>query len=276
MQVISISIMNLSDSFNFTNIADSHNHLHFPKFDNDREAVIRRAADCGIKTMLCVGIDPEDSKRALRFTRLACGIYAAIGIHPNKAAEYISNDVYDLESLVLQERVVAIGETGFDMFHQPDTFQQQKKIFCAHVELAKKCQLPIVIHDREAHEQTLRVMDDTNGWELGGVWHCFSGDTKLAEMIVRKGFYISVPGVITFNNAKLLRSVIARIPQERLLVETDAPYLSPVPYRGRRNEPSFLWHTIKKVAELQMITPEHCAQIATRNFHSVFGMKSLF
>jgi len=268
--------MNLSRPCNLTNLTDSHNHLHFPQFDKDREEVLRRAADCGIDTMLCVGIDPEDSRGALSFARNASGIFVAVGIHPNNAAEYTPNDVYDLESLVLQERVVAIGETGFDMFRRPGMVQQQKRLFTAHVEIARKCQLPLVIHDRDAHELTLRVMDDTNGWELGGVWHCFSGDTTLAELIVRKGFYISVPGVITYKNANLLRSAIARVPQDRLLVETDAPYLSPVPYRGRRNEPAFLSRTIKKIADLLMITPEHIAQISTRNFQNVFGTKSLF
>ena len=251
-------------------IADSHNHLHFHHFNEDRADVVKRSLDAGVRTMLLVGIDPEDSLRALNAAKQHDGFYAAVGIHPQLAASYTSKDVHALSAMAQQSAVVGIGETGFDLFRTPETEDRQRSLFAAHIQLAGQLDLPIIIHDREAHEKTIRLMDEQNGWSSGGVFHCFSGDVSLARKVLDEGFYLSIPGVVTYKNAPGLREVVAFCPFDRLLVETDAPYLSPVPCRGKRNDPSYILQTLKEVARIKEVSFAEAARITTGNFLRLF------
>jgi TatD DNase family protein len=196
-------------------------------------------------------------------------LFAAIGIHPQLAGRYAPRDVQALEDLA-GPKVVAVGETGFDLYRTPATEDLQTALFQAHIELARRLKLPLVIHDRQAHTQTLSLLDETDGWSLGGVMHCFSGDVSLARIVLDKGFYISIPGVITYKNAQDLVAAASYAPTERLLIETDAPYLSPHPYRGKPNEPAYLVETLTCLARLKEIDIDEMAAITVHNFQALF------
>ncbi len=252
-------------------IADSHNHLHFRSFRKDLSAVLERAHAAGVHSMLLVGIDPEDSSDALSVASTHEGLLVSIGIHPSSAKEHTVDDVMSLKGLFSSEGpVAAVGETGFDLYHTPETEHLQRDMFAAHIDLARMLSLPIVIHDRMAHSQTLKVMDEMDAWRLGGVFHCFSGNALMAARIIENGFFISIPGVVTFKNAADLREVVKMCPMESLLVETDAPFLAPMPYRGKRNEPSYLVHVLKEMAEIKECTVEDMARKTTENFLRLF------
>lgn len=248
-------------------LADSHNHIHFPECDT--AAVLKRSISAGVVNQLLVGIDPGDCRRALEVALPETGLYAAIGIHPQLAGKYSPLDVQSLVEMACPT-VVAVGETGFDLYRTPATEALQAELFRAHIELARLLKLPIVIHDRQAHDQTLRVLDEADGWALGGVMHCFSGDVSLARRILDKGFYLSIPGVITYKNARDLVAVACYTPPERLLIETDAPYLSPQPYRGKSNEPAYLVETLARLATIKEIDIDEMAAITVDNFNALF------
>jgi TatD DNase family protein len=252
------------------NIVDSHNHIHFRAFVHDREETLSRAYDGGVTSMLAVGIDPYDCEKAVDFARAHKGVFASIGIHPQNADKYGIKEVQKLAGLCGDPCVVAIGETGFDLFRTPQSEPGQKDLFTAHIELARQLRLPLVIHDRQAHEQTLQVMNDTNAWPLGGVFHCFSGDAQLARTVTGNGFFISIPGVVTFKNAHVLKDVVDRTPLEFLLVETDAPYLTPEPFRGKRNEPLYVVKVVDEIARIKKTSAEEVARVSSENFSRLF------
>lgn len=253
------------------NLADSHNHLHFDDFRKDRTKVMDRAYKEGVKAMLLVGIDPDDSRRALETAEARDGLFASMGIHPQKAGVFSVDDVHALAVLAQKDKIVAVGETGFDLYRTPGTEDQQKELFKAHIELARSCSLPLIIHDRDAHRQTVDLLEQEKAWSLGGVFHCFSGDAAMASHIVDKGFFLSIPGVLTYKNAAVLREAVRVCPLEFLLVETDAPYLAPVPYRGKRNEPSYMVETVRALAAIKNIDEERMAEITTENFFHLFA-----
>jgi TatD DNase family protein len=257
------------------NLVDSHNHLHFNDFRKDRSEVMDRARQAGVKAMLLVGIDPDDTCRAIETAEAGDGLFASVGIHPQMAGVFSPDDVLALEALAQNHKIVAVGETGFDLYRTPDTENQQKELFRAHIELARTCSLPLIIHDRDAHRQTLDLLEEEGAWSLGGMFHCFSGDAAMARQIVDKGFFLSVPGVLTYKNAAVLRQAVRACPLESLLVETDAPYLAPVPYRGKRNEPSFLIETVRELAAIRKLDAEQMAEITTENFFRLFARRSM-
>jgi TatD DNase family protein len=252
------------------NIVDSHNHIHFRAFGHDREEVLGRAYDGGVTSMLTIGIDPNDCKKALDAAREHKGVFASIGIHPQNADKYGVKEVQNLAVLCNDPCVVAIGETGFDLFRTPESEPRQKDLFKAHIELARELCLPLVIHDRKAHEQTLQVMNDTKAWPIGGVFHCFSGDAQLARIVTGNGFFISIPGVVSFKNAHVLKEVVNRTPIEFLLVETDAPYLTPEPFRGKRNEPLYVIKVVDEIARIKKTSTEEIARVTSENFSRLF------
>ena len=250
-------------------IADSHNHLHFDECKKNLDDILNRAFNAGVEKILLVGIDPEDSVKARKLSEMYKEFYTTVGIHPQMARKYSKEDVYNL-SYQIDEKVVAVGETGFDFFRTPDSYLEQEEIFKAHIKLSKEHDLPLVIHDREAHKETVRVLDENDGWSMGGVMHCFSGDMDLASCILSKGFYLSITGVITYKSANILREVAQRTPLDRLLIETDAPYLSPVPYRGKMNEPAYLIEVLKILSETKKIGIEKLSEITFSNFEKLF------
>lgn len=227
-------------------IIDSHAHLEMSEFDSDREEVIKRATEAGVGFIITVGINLEFSLKAVSLAQKHKNIYASIGVHPHDVAR-ADNNTYDaLKELAHQQkkRVVAYGEIGLDFFRNISAREIQLKAFGRQLELAQELNLPVIIHDRKAHKQCIEMIKSSGVRQ--GVFHCFSGDYEMAKKCMDLGFYISVPGVVTFDKAKTIQNVAEHVPLSSLLLETDAPYLAPIPYRGKRNEPSFVIHTAKK------------------------------
>jgi TatD DNase family protein len=250
-------------------IADSHCHLHFEECQTGITGIIDRAYNAGVEHMLLVGIDPVDSLKAVNWSQTDTHMHAAVGIHPQYSKHYSKLDVAGLSAMI-NEKTVAIGETGFDLYREADSVMWQKEMFEEHINLAKELKLPLIIHDRQAHEETIGVLDEKGGWTTGGVMHCFSGNQEMALYVLSKGFYISITGVITYKNASVLREVAEIIPIEKLLVETDAPYLSPVPFRGKDNEPAYLLETIKELAKIKKMSIADIAEATCSNFEELF------
>jgi TatD DNase family protein len=253
-------------------LIDSHSHIEMKDFDRDRDEVIRRAKDAGINIIIAVGINLEDSKRAVSIAGRYDGVYATIGIHPHHANE-IDEKTYDsLREMAKHEKVVAYGEIGLDFFRNLSPREVQIKRFGEQLELADELGLPVVIHDREAHSETLRMLEKWGG-DKGGVIHCFSGDYGMAKKCLDMGFYISIAGNVTFKKSETLREVVEKEPISRLLVETDSPFLTPHPKRGERNEPANVIYTALKVAEIKDLPIEEVERITSQNTLNVFGIE---
>lgn len=255
-------------------LIDSHAHLEMKEFDSDREEVIRRASEAGINFIVTVGTNLKLSNNAVTLAEKYENIYATVGIHPHDAAHADQNTLDAIKELVNTrgKKIVAYGEIGLDYFRNISPRNKQLETFGLQLDLAKELDLPVIIHDREAHEQSLETVK-ASGLRKG-VFHCFSGDYDMAGKCADLGFYISIPGVVTFDKAETIRNVAERMPLASLLLETDAPYLAPVPYRGKRNEPSYMIHTAKKVAELKKTSWEEVTRQTSLNAMNLFGIKS--
>jgi TatD DNase family protein len=253
-------------------LVDSHAHLEMKEFDPDREKVIERARLAGIDCIVTVGTNLGLSRKALSIARQYENIYATVGVHPHDVAKACDKSFDELKALAEDPKVVAYGEIGLDYFRNISPREKQIEIFAKQLELAKELNLPVIIHDRDAHEETLRLVK-ASGVRLG-VFHCFSGDWAMARQCIDLGFYISVPGVVTFEKSKVLHEVVRQAPLDSILLETDCPYLTPVPHRGKRNEPAFIVHTAKKVAEIKGLTREDVAQTASVNTRKLFRIKT--
>ncbi|MDI6745207.1 MAG: YchF/TatD family DNA exonuclease [Thermodesulfovibrionales bacterium] len=289
---------NLSNSSRITVHAspafiDTHCHLEMTEFDEDRDKVIQRARGAGIEAVITVGSDMKGNIGSLRLSEKYDFIYAAVGIHPHDAKDF-TEEIYNQlkewgtnppsppftkggqgginSSLVPRpsslNKVVAIGETGLDYHYDNSPRDIQKEVFKRHLLLAKELGLPVIIHSREAKKDTLEILADSG--INNGVLHCFSGDMDMAEKAMAMGFYISIAGPVTFKNANKLREITEAIPDDYLLIETDAPYLTPEPFRGKRNEPSFLVNTAEKIAEVRRVSFEDIARITTLNARRLF------
>ncbi|MHB8139613.1 MAG: TatD family hydrolase [Smithellaceae bacterium] len=254
-------------------LIDSHAHLEMKEFDSDRQDVIERAGLAGVDRIITVGTNLNMSRKALSIARQYDNIYATVGVHPHDAAKANEKTFDELKTLAEDPKVVAYGEIGLDYFRNISSREKQVEIFGQQLELAVDLKLPVIIHDRDAHEETLRMVKSSG--VHGGVFHCFSGDWAMARQCIDLGFYISVPGVVTFDKSKVLQEVVRQLPLDSILLETDCPYLTPVPHRGKRNEPSFIVHTAKKVAEIKGMTWEDVAQAAARNTQKLFGLADL-
>jgi len=254
-------------------LIDSHAHLEMPEFRRDLEAVIQRAKESGVGYIFTVGTEKKDWMRALEIAHSYPSIYAILGIHPHNAKEIDDQTYPTLRHLCRNEKVKAYGEIGLDFYRNLSPRDVQLKRFREQIELAKELRLPIVVHDREAHQETLEILKSEKADECGGIIHCFSGDYEMAKECIDMGFYISIPGSITFKNAEKFREIIQRLPLESLLVETDAPFLAPVPFRGKRNEPSYVRYTAQKVAEIKKVSFEKVAELTTENALRVFKLE---
>jgi TatD DNase family protein len=254
-------------------LIDSHAHLEMPEFKKDLEAVIERAKDSGVEYIFTVGTEKKDWKKALEIANSHPSIYAILGVHPHNARE-IDNQTYPiLKEFCRNGKVKAYGEIGLDFFRDLSPRASQLKRFREQIGLAKELGLPIVVHDREAHQETLAILKSEKAEECGGIIHCFSGDYEMAKVCIDMGFYISIPGSVTFKNAQHLREIIKKIPLEFLLVETDAPFLTPEPFRGTRNEPSYVRYTAQKVAQVKNVSFEKVAEATTENALTVYRLK---
>ncbi len=251
------------------NVIDSHCHLDAAVFDADREAVIRRALDAGVEYMVAIGSGdgPPDLEAGIRLAEAHDFIYATVGVHPHDASKATEETWSRLESLAAHAKVVAIGEIGLDYHYDLSPRETQRAVFVRQLELARDAALPIVIHTREAWDDTIELVKaHWPAGALGGVFHCFSGGPAEAEQALGLGFMLSFSGIITFSKAGEVRAALRQTPLERLLIETDAPYLAPVPWRGKRNEPAFVVETAKKVAEIKGLALEEVAAATSANW----------
>ena len=251
-------------------LIDTHSHLEMPEYDQDRKDVIKKAHDRGIDYILTIGIDIEACQQAISLAEEFEFIYAVLGIHPHNAKD-IDEGTYDiLRKLTQHEKVCALGEIGLDFFRNLSPQDVQTKRFGELISLAREWKLPIVVHDRDAHQETLAILKEERAFEVGGVIHCFSGDYEMASKCFDMGLYISIPGTITFRKATSLQELVRKLPLERILIETDAPFLAPVPFRGKRNEPSYVQYVADKIAKIKKLDFEEVAAVTSRNAKTLF------
>jgi TatD DNase family protein len=256
-------------------IVDSHCHLDFEDFHEDLPSVLERARGAGITAMVCVGSggDLATAERAAMLATKESDVFAAVGIHPHDAGKITPEFWPVLEKLAKAPRVVGIGETGLDYFYDHSPRQVQREVFTRFLELAVSAKLPVICHVRDAHDDATAILRAGPIPDAGGVLHCFSGNVEQARGYLDLGLHLSFSGVITFKKADDVRKAAAYAPLDRVLVETDAPYLAPVPHRGRRNEPAFVLHTLETLAQIRGISPEEAAQSTTANAFRLFKLK---
>jgi TatD DNase family protein len=261
-------------------LIDSHAHLDMSQFDADRDAVIARARGVGVAAILTLGVDRASSQRAVTLARHYEGVYAAVGIHPHEAEQATPEDYNVLMKLARERevnRIIAWGEIGLDYHYDHSPRDTQQREFRRQIRLARELDLPVCIHCLEAHDDVLAILDEEHAIDVGVVMHCFSGDELVARRCLDLGFYISFAGPVTFTNARTLPTIVPLIPDKRLLIETDAPYLSPHPWRGRehRNEPARVALIAARLAELKGISVEAVGQCVTENFKTLFKVPSI-
>jgi TatD DNase family protein len=255
-------------------LIDSHAHLEMPDFRKDLKEVIERAKEAGVEYIFTVGTEKRDWKRTLEIANAYPLIYAILGVHPHNAKEIDDQTYPTLRELCRNGKVKAYGEIGLDFYRNLSPKDVQLKRFREQISLAKELDFPIVVHDRDAHQETLETLKSERAEECGGIIHCFSGDYEMAKACLEMGFYISIPGSITFKNAEKLQEIVKRLPLDSLLVETDAPFLAPVPFRGKRNEPSYIRYTAEKVAEIKKVPFEKVAEVTTENALAVYKLNN--
>ncbi|MFQ5830819.1 MAG: TatD family hydrolase [Candidatus Methylomirabilia bacterium] len=252
---------------------DTHTHLHFAEFAADREAVLERARAAGVRHLLTVGTDPESSAQAVAMAEAHPGVYASVGIHPHDAGEADEVALAEIKRLAeTWPRVVAIGEIGLDYYRNLAPRDVQTEVFRRQLRLARQLRKPVLIHCREAHPQTLEILGEERIQDIGGIMHCFSGDEAAARRCLDLGLFISLAGPVTYPNARKLPGVAKLVPEDRLVVETDCPYLPPQPYRGKRNEPSYLSITAASVAELRGQPLDAIGPVMSRNALTLLGI----
>lgn len=253
-------------------LADSHAHLDFKHFDRDRDEMLQRAEAHGVKLIINVGVNLATARESILLSEKYPMIYAAVGIHPHYAAQASDGYLEELREMARHPKVVALGEMGLDYYRDRSPRWQQWNVFSQQLQLAREINKPIIIHSRDAHAETGALLEDEGIPAAGGVMHCFSGDLKLAERMMELGLYISIAGPVTYPRSGVLKQVAAAIPAERLLVETDAPYLPPAPWRGKRNEPAYTTFTVEEIASLRGVTAEDLGKICLENTRRLFSL----
>ena len=254
-------------------LVDSHCHLDFPDFAAERDDVVARARDAGVGTMLSIStkLSTFDGVRAV--AESYPDVYCTVGVHPHEAdREEGAKDSALLVALARHPKVVGLGETGLDYYYAHSSRENQRAAFAAHLEAARETGLPVIVHSRDAESDTMEILREAAGkGGVTGLLHCFTGTRALADFALSIGFYVSFSGIITFKNAEDLRETAKSVPMDRLLVETDAPYLAPIPNRGKRNEPAFVVYTAALLARLKGVTPDELAATTTANFFRLFA-----
>jgi len=255
-------------------LIDTHTHLDDRRFDRDREGVVARAQEAGVHTFITIGCDLATSRAAVALADRYRFVYATVGVHPHEVKHMKDTWVTELRDLARHPKVLAYGEIGLDYHYDHSPRDIQRARFREQVRLARELTLPIVIHTREAQEDTIGILKEERASELGGVFHCFSGDAWLAKDALDLGFYVSFSGVITFHNATMLREIAVTVPMDRLLIETDCPYLTPVPHRGKRNEPAYVKLVAEQIARVRSarepMSVEEVGQITSANARRAF------
>lgn len=251
---------------------DTHVHLNVAHFEDDREEVIKRAREAGVEYMVIVGFDHETIPKALEIAEANANIYAAVGWHPVDAIDMTGEELNWLEELSSHPKVVALGEMGLDYHWDKSPKEVQKEVFRQQIQLAKKVKMPIIIHNREATEDIIAILQEEKAEEVGGIMHCYNDSADYVEKFLDMNFYISLGGPVTFKNAKLPKEVAKIVPEDRLLIETDCPFLAPHPNRGKRNEPAYVGLVAEKIAEIREISVEELSKITTDNAKTFFGI----
>jgi TatD DNase family protein len=251
-------------------LVDSHCHVDFTELAQDFENITQRMQTNNVKRALCVSVNLTAWPNLIQFVEQHDNLWGSVGVHPDYENE-VEPTVEDLVERSHHPKVVAIGETGLDYFRLQGDLDWQRERFRVHIRAARLAKLPLIIHTRSASEDTLKIMREEGADEFGGVMHCFTESLAVAEASITLGFYISLSGIVTFKNATDLQAVAQAVPLERLLIETDSPYLAPAPFRGKRNDPSLVRHVAEKVAELRGISFEAVAEATTHNFYQLFS-----
>ncbi|MCX7923758.1 MAG: TatD family hydrolase [Clostridia bacterium] len=249
---------------------DTHAHYDDEKFDNDRYEVLKRVHEGGVSYIINAASNIASSIECIGLAQEFDFVYAAVGIHPHNVSESNDNTIVTLADFAGHERVVAIGEIGLDYYYDYSPREIQKYWFAKQINLAKDLKLPIIVHDRDAHEDTLNIIKVERAEEVGGVFHCYSGSVEMAREVLKHNFYISIGGAVTFKNAKKLIEVVKMLPNDRMLIETDCPYLTPEPHRGKRNDSGYIRYVAEKVAEIKGISVEEVAKITANNAKTLF------
>ncbi|MZQ83460.1 YchF/TatD family DNA exonuclease [Paenibacillus sp. 5J-6] len=254
-------------------LTDSHTHLNAEQFQEDQDEVIQRARDAGVTRMVNVGFNRETIPSSIALAEKYDFIYSTVGWHPVDAIDMKPGDLEWIESLCQHEKVVAIGEIGLDYYWDKSPKDVQQRVFREQIRLARKLQMPIVIHNRDAHQDILTILKEEKAAEVGGIMHCFSGSWETAKQCLDMNFHISFGGPVTFKNARQPKEVLAQVPLDRLLIETDAPYLTPHPFRGKRNESAYVRLVAETAAEIKGLSLEELAEITTNNAIALLGLK---
>lgn len=256
-------------------IFDTHTHLNDKQFAEDQDEVILRAREeYGVSWMLNVGYNRETIQTSLELAEKYDFIYSSVGWHPTDAISYREEDLVYLRELTSHPKVVALGEMGLDYYWDTSPKDVQAHVFREQIRLAREVKLPIIIHDRDAHEDVIEILRSEHAEEVGGVMHCFGGDEKIMEAALEMNFYIGLGGPVTFKNAKLPKEIARLVPEDRLLLETDCPYLAPHPFRGKRNETGYVRLVADQIAELRGLSIEELAQITTNNAKRLFQIQA--
>lgn len=254
-------------------LIDSHCHIDlmdYEKLGGDPESAVAYAHENGVGHMLCVSVNLEQYPNMLATIENMPKVFASVGVHPNEQ-EGIEPDVSQLVALAKNEKVIAIGETGLDYFRSEGDLEWQRDRFRRHIEAAKQSGKPLIIHTREAKQDTLKILQEENAQDIGGVMHCFAEDWETAQQAMELGFYISFSGIVTFKSAKTLQEVAQKVPLDRMLVETDSPWLAPVPFRGKTNQPAYVKHVAETIAALRNDSFENIVTATTNNFFKLFS-----
>ena len=253
-------------------LIDSHAHLDDRRFDRDRDRIIKDLENNGIELVINIGADLKSSIASVSLAEKCPNIYATVGVHPHSAKDMDEASLEILRSLAKRDKVVAIGEIGLDFYYDNSPRDDQRKWFKEQLKLAKELNLPVVIHSRDAQQETFDILKEAQDGSLRGVLHCYSGSKEMAMEYIKLGFYISIAGPVTFKNARVLKEVAKAVPLDKLLVETDCPYLAPEPHRGKRNEPVYVKYVAGTIAAIKGISFEELAKATNRNTKELFGI----
>lgn len=255
-------------------LVDSHCHLDFPDLAGNLPNILRRMQESQVGLAVCIGVNLEDFPNVLALAESHSNLYATVGVHP-EYTDVEEPGVEQLVGLAGHPKVIAIGETGLDYYWQKDKPEWQRDRFRTHIRAARACGKPLVVHTRDSALDTLRLLKEEGADTVGGVMHCFTENWDIAAQALDLGFHLSFSGIVTFKNALVVKEVAQRCPLDRMLVETDAPYLAPVPYRGKQNEPAYVRHVAEEIARLRSLSLEDVAQVTTENFTRLFKVPGI-
>lgn len=246
-------------------LIDTHTHIDMENFADRFDEVVQTAKDYGVEKVVIPGVEPSGFDRIIKLCEEYPDVYGAVGVHPEELNSYNEEAENKIKELLKHKKIIAVGEIGLDYYWDKSQIEKQKEIFERQILIAKQAQKPILVHDREAHLDSFEILKKTNAAETGVVMHCFSGSPEFAQQCINEGFYIALGGVVTFKNAKKVKEVAKTVPLDKLLLETDAPYMTPVPFRGKENQPAYVKFVAEEIAKLRGVSFEEIAEATTAN-----------